>query len=136
MKCKYCGEEFDNKGKLMNHYKVCPEKDKPTGCCKSLTQSPQTCEVAGEAFVLVPVEDYIPYECINAEIVEREQRIRVLEQELAKQKEVDAEIDGKIYWPLSKLPKEISLLADGMFVAMQVSGRIKQGRVHIEDVKL
>ena len=38
---------------------------------------------------------------------------------------IDSVSDGELYWPLSLLPEEYSLLADGQFVSLRVSGRIK-----------
>ena len=151
--CKYCGEPFVNKGLRLSHYKTCPEKNKaelaevvkenhepwvavPERQCKVLAQPPQTCEVAGEAFVLVKPEDYIPYECVHAELAEKDVVIRELEGELAKKKQTDAESDGEIYWPLSMLPDELRLLAEGQYVSLKCSGRIRGDKVIIQDVKL
>ncbi len=128
----------------MNHYKECPEKDKLTEHgigdhkpkCKVLAETTSVCEVNGECFVLVKPEDYIPYDCVNAELAERDKRIRELETELEKQKNIDAVSDGELYWPLSLLPEEYSLLADGQFVSLRVSGRIKGDKVLVQDVKV
>jgi hypothetical protein len=113
-----------------------PKNPSAEKCCKVLTQTPHTCEVAGEAFVLVPVEDYIPYECVNAELAEKDKRIRQLEQELAETQKVDAVVNGELYWPMSLLPKEISLLADGQFVSLKCSARVRGDKVVVQEVEL
>lgn len=139
MKCKYCGEEFSNKGMLLSHYKKCTKKHEESTpkCCKVITEQPPVVEVnSNEAYVLVKLEDYIPYDCVNAELAERDKRIRELETELEKQKNIDSVSDGELYWPLSLLPEEYSLLADGQFVSLRVSGRIKGDKVLVQDVKV
>jgi hypothetical protein len=167
MKCKYCNEPFDNKGKLMNHYKVCPKKpgnwvpmteeefaaanyqepdevnvavetlkeifSQPV--CKSL-EAPITCEVAGKTYVLVEPEEYIPYECVDKMLARRNEQLAELKCQLSELKQVDAEVDGTIYWPLKRLPVEISLLANGQYVSLKCTGRIRDGKVEIEEAKL
>lgn len=136
MKCKYCGMEFDNKGKLLAHYKECPEKDKPK-CCKVITDQPAKAMInAGDEYVLVRPEDYIPHECIASEIAQRDKRIRELEGKLADVKKVDTIVNGELYWPLSLLPDELSLLSDDQFVALKATGRIKNGKVLVQEVAL
>lgn len=152
MNCKYCNAEFENKGKLMNHYKVCPKKGNTAGeevnitmetlkeifsqpVCKSL-DAPATCEVAGKTYVLVEPEKYIPYECADNAVSKAIERIKQYKDELAKSKQVDAELDGTIYWPLKRLPAEVSLLRDGQYVSLKCSGKIRGDKVEIEEAKL
>lgn len=153
MNCKYCNAEFDNKGKLLAHYREgCPEKDKPeeetnipietlkeifsTPVCKTLSQAPVTCEIEGKSYVLVDPEDYIPIQCVEDKLGEKDAEIANLKRKLAESKQVNAEIDGTIYWPVSRLAKEVSLLGEGQHLSLKVSGRIRGDKVEIEQAEL
>ena len=129
MNCKYCHEEFDNNGKLLNHYKSCPAKVD----AKLLIEQPVE---TGLAYVLVKIEDYIPYEVAQAEADSYRLEIARLTHELAETQKVDAVANGELYWPMSLLPKELSLLADGQFVSLKATGRIRKGKVLVQDVKV
>ena len=117
--------------------KKCSHKDKPEAkCCKVINEKPIAVEIGDEAYMLTKADEYIPPECIAKEIEMREKKIHSLAQKLSEAKKIDAEVNGEIYWPLSRLPKEVSLLGEGQYLLLKCSGRVQGNKVIIEDVNL
>ena len=95
-----------------------------------------TCDVEGKTFVLVNPDEYQRLTANDKFIFEQANIISDLQGELAKKVKIDAEKDGTIFWPISRLPQEISLLAQGQYLSLQCTGRINGDKIEIDEVKM
>lgn len=135
-KCKHCGEEFENRGYLMAHWREgCPMKETsvPTETPKEIFP---TANISGETFVLVEPDEYQRLIDSDQLAVKQANIISDLQRQLVESKQIDAITNATLYWPISRLPEEVSLLGEGQYLGLRCMGRIKGDKVEIDTVEL